>query len=40
MSKKTCALVGMHVLLVAGVSLGYICMYKKMKKTKQNCLDM
>lgn len=39
MNKKTCTLIGMHALFVAGIAAGYVCMYKKTKKTKQNCLD-
>lgn len=39
MQKRTCALVGMHILLVAGITTGYVCMCKEIKKSKHKCLD-
>ena len=42
MNKKKCTLIGIHVLLIAGITAGYICMYKKIKKPKLdiNCLSL
>lgn len=39
MNKKSCALIGMHVLIVAGITTGYVCMCKELKKSKHCCLD-
>ena len=40
MKKRDCMLIGMHVLLVAGISTGYLCMFKQIKKSKQKCLEI
>jgi len=39
MKKRTYAIIGMHALIVAGLSYGYACMCEKIKKEKQKNLD-
>ena len=39
MNKRTCTLITMHLAIIAGITTGYLCMYKEIKKSKQNCLD-
>ena len=39
MKKRTCLVLGMHAIIVGGITYGYTCMYDKLKKSKQSCLD-
>ena len=32
--KEKCILLGVHALLIAGITTGYVCMYQKLKKPK------
>lgn len=34
MNKRTCTLIGVHALAIAGIATGYYCMYKKTKRPK------
>jgi len=34
MTKRDCALIGLHAVAIAGITAGYICMYKKMNEKK------
>lgn len=34
--KKTCMLISIHAVLIAGITAGYLCMYNKIKKPKLN----
>ena len=34
MTKRDCTILGLHIVLVGAIATGYVCMYKKMKKSK------
>ena len=36
MDKRKCVLIGLHAILIAGITAGYVCMYKQQEKCKLN----
>lgn len=40
MNKKCCALLGMHIVAIAGISAGYIRMYQKLQEKKPKKIDL